>query len=409
MKPEGTMFAKIFVWVVGSAVCLLPMRAQTSQQFRGRLESKLAAYETFSSLQWDIAKPQDIARFIKSPPPQATVHVGTLEIDNSTGLKFGAALVEIPGQPTCLFVDRHHAGTFSQSDRACFHALPADAGFAAEAHLDVPIPRGPYASFPIELRLPRSSQIDPHSGTAPTLEASNRVLVDGTVQLRARSLRVGYIYDPDTGTADPTKCLQFADLNGDHKIDPISERDTPEHGVAPVFHVGRLYLRTTGVNLATRSVTLTSVPASQYQRFDLWQGATIPDFTFKTLDGRTMKLSDVKGKAILLDFWATWCAACVADLPSKKAIYAKYHARGFEILGMDGDADADTAQKMVAKLGLPWPQAKPSGELVSQRFHVTSWPTGFLLDQHGQILDRNLEDLYGDHLAATLDRILGAK
>ena len=76
---------------------------------------------------------------------------------------------------------------------------------------------------------------------------------------------------------------------------------------------------------------------------------------------------------------------------------------------MDGDADADAAKRLVAKLSLPWPQGRPSAELINKRFHVTTWPMQILLDEHGRVLDHGAAELYGDHLATTLDRVLETK
>lgn len=163
------------------------------------------------------------------------------------------------------------------------------------------------------------------------------------------------------------------------------------------------------MDLERKQVRLVSVPKSEYKRFDLSKGAVLPDFRFQTLDGQTMKLSDVKGRLVLLDFWATWCGPCVGDLSSLQAVYAKYHSRGFEIIGLDGDAGVEKPKLLVKKLGLSWPQGKPSAELLEERFHITSWPTLLLLDQHGRILSKDQGELRGDNLVETLDRLLLAK
>ena len=78
----------------------------------------------------------------------------------------------------------------------------------------------------------------------------------------------------------------------------------------------------------------------------------MPDFTFVDFEGKSHKLSDFRGKCVLLDFWGTWCGPCVAQIPHLKETYEKYHDRGFEILGMGREVDdKQTAEKVKKFLG----------------------------------------------------------
>ena len=99
----------------------------------------------------------------------------------------------------------------------------------------------------------------------------------------------------------------------------------------------------------------------------------------------------------------------VADLQSTEEIYAGYHERGFEILGMNADPGVEKPKQLVAKLGLSWPEGKPSHELVAERFHITYWPMAVLLDAHRHILSRDPAKVYGPDLAKTLDQLLPAQ
>jgi peroxiredoxin len=76
------------------------------------------------------------------------------------------------------------------------------------------------------------------------------------------------------------------------------------------------------------------------------QAKTAPDFGLKSVDGRTAKLSDYRGKIVLLNFWATWCAPCRVEMPTLMALHDKYHTQGLEIIGVSMD---DGGQERVAK------------------------------------------------------------
>ena len=77
---------------------------------------------------------------------------------------------------------------------------------------------------------------------------------------------------------------------------------------------------------------------------------------FKAVDGRQVDLGKLKGKVVLIDFWATWCGPCVAELPNVKKTYAKYHEKGFEIVGISLDQSKDKLTDFVKENEMPWPQ-----------------------------------------------------
>lgn len=127
------------------------------------------------------------------------------------------------------------------------------------------------------------------------------------------------------------------------------------------------------------------------------------DFSFTDLNGKPHKLSEFRGKIVLLDFWATWCKPCMADFPQLKELYARYQASGFEIIGLDcetlGDdaADAETiragtaqAKTVVARFGATWTMAetKTAVPIAEKLFHVEALPTKLLLDRQGNVIQK---------------------
>ena len=118
------------------------------------------------------------------------------------------------------------------------------------------------------------------------------------------------------------------------------------------------------------------------------EGVTAPDFTIKTLKGEPLKLSDLRGKYLVLDFWGTWCGWCIKGMPQMKATYAKYSDK-IEFLGI---ACNDTEEKWKAKieeLQLPWIHALNSTDNdLSVLYGVSGYPTKFIIDKEGKILKK---------------------
>lgn len=114
--------------------------------------------------------------------------------------------------------------------------------------------------------------------------------------------------------------------------------------------------------------------------------------TFTASDGRKVDLETLKGKVVLIDFWSTWCAPCVGELPRMKTTHDKLHAQGFEILGISFDQDKDTLTRFLQKEQIPWPQffdGKGWRNQFAQEFGINSIPTMWLVDKRGNLRDIN--------------------
>jgi thiol-disulfide isomerase/thioredoxin len=116
--------------------------------------------------------------------------------------------------------------------------------------------------------------------------------------------------------------------------------------------------------------------------------ALAPGFSVRSVSGDEFSLEGLKGKIVLLDFWATWCAPCRAELPAVKEIWKKYRGDQFVILGVSLDQDRGALNRYLDKEGITWPQVYDGGGFdskLSRLYGVRSIPHTVLIDQDGAV------------------------
>jgi len=112
------------------------------------------------------------------------------------------------------------------------------------------------------------------------------------------------------------------------------------------------------------------------------------DIQFAALDGREVDLTKMNGKVVMVEFWSTTCGPCIAGIPAMKALYEKFHKRGFEIIGISVDDRESAVREFVAEKALPWPQhfdGKGWENKFAVRYGVFSLPTIWLIDKRGAL------------------------
>ncbi len=173
------------------------------------------------------------------------------------------------------------------------------------------------------------------------------------------------------------------------------------------------------LSAATKNTGFAKEIAEEIHMLELGSpGAVAGAFTASDINGKTLSLSDFKGKYVLLDFWASWCVPCRKGNPHLKSLYAKYQAKGFEIVGIADDDRSEKAWKdAVEKDGLPWKHVRRGASMnydskevnpndISMKYGIHSLPTKILINPEGVIvgrydseeadLDKKLKEIYGE-------------
>jgi thiol-disulfide isomerase/thioredoxin len=113
-----------------------------------------------------------------------------------------------------------------------------------------------------------------------------------------------------------------------------------------------------------------------------------PDFSLKTLEGQEVTLASLKGKVVLIDFWATWCGPCRESIPHLVDLYKSYREKGFEVVGISVDkGEAEVVRRFSKAMGIPYPILIASEE-VTRNYAVTALPTTILVDRKGRIREK---------------------
>ena len=118
----------------------------------------------------------------------------------------------------------------------------------------------------------------------------------------------------------------------------------------------------------------------------LKEGDIAPDFTLKSINGKNISLSSLRGKYVMLDFWGSWCGWCIKGIPDMKACYAKHKAK-LEILGIDCNDPVDRWKNAVAKHQLPWLNVRADeGSDIFTKYAIQGFPTKIILSPEGKVV-----------------------
>ncbi len=138
----------------------------------------------------------------------------------------------------------------------------------------------------------------------------------------------------------------------------------------------------------------------------LQAGTVAPDISLKTIDGKQFSLKSLRGKYVVLDFWASWCPDCRKDAPNIVALYDKFHKKGVEFVGVSFDNNAESWKNGVQKLGIKYTQVSNLQRMnespVAKTYRIKWIPTVYVIDPQGKVV---LATVMSDKVSAYLTSV----
>lgn len=325
------------------------------------------------------------AGVVQEPAGLAAPRYGTLSIGDG----FLFILDEPTDRPCRLYVDTNRNGDFTDDPPATWEVRELKQGdrTVRQHHGTFRVDIGPPGTpVLVAVKAFRTAAAAPEKRTAPDMLTFHRDYVyEGRCQVGSDVFPALLADEQTRGTFTGAGVMLFLDLNGDGRFDADGEG----------FPVGRpMNIRGIAWDVADmardgssfRMVRSTAPPPPVSTNPALAAGQPFPSFEATDTDGHRVRFpEDYRSKFLLIDFWATWCAPCMAEMPNLVAAYEKYHERGFEILGVSLDSDSTITRMPDAlrKHRMTWRQVadgKGWRSTLAERFAIRSIPAAYLVD-----------------------------
>jgi len=128
------------------------------------------------------------------------------------------------------------------------------------------------------------------------------------------------------------------------------------------------------------------------------------DFSLETVDGRQVSLSDLRGKPVMINFWATWCGPCVVEMPNIQEYYERYSGQ-FEVLAVNADESREEVESFGKKMNLTFPLLLDPGNQVNSLYRLRGYPTTFLVDAEGVVQVQHIGPLSEAQIETYLSKV----
>ncbi len=227
---------------------------------------------------------------------------------------------------------------------------------------------------------------------------------EGMIDLGGEKYKIAVIDENTDGRYDDlSKGTLFIDIDRNGKL--LTSRDSHErYTLSEPFNIDGTVYAVKSVSADGAHIVIGKSDTYVPEKVPLEVGSQAPDFSGSTVSGHKISLSGFKGKIVVIDFWASWCHPCVAELPNVRALASEYEGKGLVVIGINLDRSEQAFEKAVDEYGLDYPQIYdgPNGE-IARIYRVSAIPMTYLIDRDGNIAGKNLR---GEALRRAVERIL---